>query len=576
MRLARHLALPLACLASLSGALRAAPAQGLTSMASVTSEGAPGDAEARFADISANGRVVAFSSEGAGFVPGDTNGDDDVFVHDRISGVTTRVSVSSQGAESNARSRYAALSGNGRYVCFVSLSDTLTPGVPQVGIVNVYKHDRVTATTTIVSSKPDGLGGDNFSTFPRMSDDGSIVAFISLATNLVPGDTDFVTDIYVRDDNAGTITQVSVSSGGVPGNGLSHHPDLSADGRFVTFASFADNLVAGDTNGVEDVFLHDRVTGVTTRLSEPTGGGQATGMSYKPSISGDGAWVVFTSAAADLVAGDTNGFEDVFLHGVAAGTTTRVSVSSAGAEGNGQAELAAISKDGEWVAFASWASNLVPGDANDKSDLFRYQRATGTVELMTRSSEGAQGDSGVLWPRISGDGSVLIVESYASNLVPGDDNATGDVFVFDRTPCPMPARVCAPKLNSQGCVPRLEWIGTPSLGGADDFHVRANSVLNQHPGLLIYGSSSLALPFQGGTLCVESPQRTAGQSSGGSAFPALDCTGSYDFHVSNAFLGANGFPAGARVYVQYWSRDTGFAPPDAVGLTRGMHFEVCP
>src|SRR4030042_2028754 len=284
-------------------------AQGNTTMVSISSAGAQGNNDSRFSSISSDGRYVAFSSTASNLVTGDTNGTRDIFVHDREMGETTRVSVSSEGVQ-----------GNGSY-----------------------------------------------SRYPSISSDGRCVAFPSLASNLVIGDTNGRWDIFVHDRQTGETTRVSVSSADVQGNDNSIYPGMSSDGRYVVFSSTASNLVNGDTNNNSDVFVHDRETGETTKVSVSSAGVHGNDGSYHPSISSDGRYVAFISNASNLVTGDTNGTNDIFVHDREMGETTRVSVSSAGIEGNSDSHDPFISSDGRHVAFASYASNLVNGDTNNCS-----------------------------------------------------------------------------------------------------------------------------------------------------------------------------------------------------------------
>ncbi len=222
-------------------------------------------------------------------------------------------------------------------------------------------------TTTRVSVDSAGGQANDFSgaapsisVDTSISADGRFVVFQSDATNLVAGDTNGASDVFVHDRQTGTTTRVSVDSAGHEATGLypaSGDPAISADGRFVAFDSNATNLVAGDTNSAYDIFVHDRQTGTTTRVSVDSAGNQANG--YDPSLSADGRFVAFTSGASNLVAGDTNGASDVFVHDRQTGTTTRVSVDSAGWQAYSFSHLPSISADGRFVAFASNATNLV-------------------------------------------------------------------------------------------------------------------------------------------------------------------------------------------------------------------------
>jgi len=225
------------------------------------------------------------------------------------------------------------------------------------------------------------------------------------------------------------VQRVSVASDGTQGNDNSWDPSISADGRYVAFFSHASNLVPGDTNGKADVFVHDRVTGQTTRVSVASDGTEGNGYSWFPSISADGRYVAFESIASNLVPGDTNGVSDVFVHDRLTGQTTRVSVASDGTQGHSASDHPSISADGRYVAFESFASNLVPGDTNGKRDVFVHDRLTGQTARVSVASDGTQGNGDSIYPSISADGRYVAFVSGASNLVPGDANGNIDVFI---------------------------------------------------------------------------------------------------------------------------------------------------
>ena len=353
--------------------------------------------------ISADGRFVAFNSGASNLVPGDTNGREDVFVRDRVTGTTERVSVGSAGEEGNSGSEWSAISADGRYVAFASRASNLVPGDTN-GTNDVFVRDRLTGTTERVSVSSTGEEGNGHSGFPAISADGRYVAFDSWTSNFVPGDTNGSRDIFVRDRVTDTTERVSVSSTGAEGNDYSNFAAISADGRYVAFASRASNLVPGDTNGTNDVFARDRVADTTERVSVRSSGEQENGWSVGPTISADGRYVAFYSEASFLVPGDTIGTNDVLVRDRVNGTTERVSVSSTGEEGNGDSESPAISADGRYVAFESWASNLVPGDTNGVWDIFVWDRITGTTERMSVSSTGAEGNDYSNFAAISADG----------------------------------------------------------------------------------------------------------------------------------------------------------------------------
>lgn len=231
-------------------------------------------------------------------------------------------------------------------------------------------------TMTRVSVGSDGAEGNDESWEPAISADGRYVAFASYADNLVAGDTNSTSDIFVRDRQAGATVRISVGSSGAQGNGGSWDPTFSTDSRYVAFVSDASNLVTGDVNGVNDIFVHDRQTGQTTLVSRHTNGIQGNGYSSAPSISGDGRYVVFHSGANNLIDNDTNGQYDIFIHDRWMGMTSLISSVAGGTSpGNGRSVSPSISADGRLIAFWSGASNLVSGDTNNwKSDVFLYNR----------------------------------------------------------------------------------------------------------------------------------------------------------------------------------------------------------
>ena len=258
-----------------------------------------------------------------------------------------------------------------------------------------------------------------------LSGDGRFVAFSSDATNLVHGITGRAYHVYVRDRQAGETALVDVDADGSPTDGGSvvSRGSISSDGRFVAFASNSATLVTGDTNGVTDVFVRDRSTGETTRVSVDSLGAQANRESYSACISGDGRFVAFSSGASNLVPGDTNGCVDVFVHDRATRRTIRVSVDSTGAQARFASTNASISADGRFVAFDSAASNLVAGDANDQRDVFVHDLTTGRTERASVNSNGGEATfgwngyiGGSIFPAISGDGRFVAFLSDAAHL----------------------------------------------------------------------------------------------------------------------------------------------------------------
>ena len=291
-----------------------------------------------------------------------------------------------------------------------------------------------TPGTVRVSVAADGTQADNRSKQPSISADGRYIAFVSDATNLVAGDNNGVSDVFVRDMAKGSITRVSVSSAGVEGNGASYWPFISADGRYVTFTSEADNLVATDTNGFGDVFLHDMKTGTTELISAATNGQSANELSFWSSISQDGRYVAFMSNASDLVEVDINQTWDIFLRDRKTGTTSLASKAYDGTQTNSQSEYPMVSANGRYIAFASDATNIVSTDSNGYRDVFEYDRVTGKTIRVSLATDGTQTDNGtqIFALSISSDGKYVAFASLATTLVPDDTNEAWDIFVHDR------------------------------------------------------------------------------------------------------------------------------------------------
>jgi Tol biopolymer transport system component len=404
--------------------------QGDTERVSVSSEGVQGDDYSSQPSISSDGRYVAFRSYATNLVESDTDGYVDIFVHDRQTGETTRVSVSSEGTQGDDYSYKPSISSDGRYVAFSSEAFNLVENDTNNN-EDVFVHDRQTGETTRVSVSSEGTQGSMHSESPSISSDGRYVAFYSWATNLVENDTNNNEDVFVHDRQTGETTRVSVSSEGTQGDDYSYNPSISSDGRYVAFYSWATNLVESDTNGRYDVFVHDRQTGETTRVSVSSTGIESDGSSYNPSISSDGRYVAFYSRATNLVESDTNGCKDVFVHDRQTGETTRASVSSEGTQGSMRSESPSISSDGRYVAFDSFATNLVESDTNDRPDVFVHDRQTGETTRVNVSSTGIESDGYSYETSISSDGRYVAFYSRATNLVENDTNGCGDVFVHE-------------------------------------------------------------------------------------------------------------------------------------------------
>ena len=437
----RHLLSPSRCFALLvvlvlsailSSVSLAQGSTGTIERVSVSSVGAEADSISYLPAITPDGRTIAFQSEASNLVTGDTNWVHDIFVRDRQSGVTTRVSVSSSGIESNEMSDRPSISSDGRYVAFYSYASNLVANDTNEAY-DVFVHDRQTGQTTRVSVSSAGAQGNAPSFQPALSYDGRYVVFYSDASNLVDGDTNNKDDVFVHDRQNGQTTRVSVNSAGEQGNSDSYICDISGDGRYVAFHSWASNLVTGDSNNTGDVFVRDLVDNQTTRVSLSSSGDQGNASSSFPSISSDGRYVAFWSAANGLIDQDDNGWQDIFVHDRQTGQTTSVSVTAAGATGNGSSYRPAISDDGRYVAFESYANDLVTGDTTFSStDMFVRDRQMGQTKRLSVSSAGAQGNGFSGMAAISPDGRYVAFSSGASNLIANDTNQVDDIFLHDR------------------------------------------------------------------------------------------------------------------------------------------------
>jgi hypothetical protein len=412
-------------------------APGDTTRVSIASGGAQGNDMSRWPQISGDGNHVVFESYASNLVGNDTNGEPDIFVHNRQTGVTERVSVANDESQANSWSESdLAISRDGRYVAFASMASNLVSGDTN-GILDVFVRDRLLGQTKRVSVDSSGAqaSGDEWSNFGGLviSADGRFVAFTSNVTNLVSGDTNGAEDAFVHDLQTGTTRRVSISSSGGQANGSSGSSDISGDGHLVLFGSSATNLISGDTNHVSDLFLHNLLTGETTRVSLNSNEAQADDSSQGGAISDNGRYVAFSSEAENL-APDYEIWEHVYVRDLETGETTRASVTTDGYTMVGWAEAPAISDDGRYVAF----------EFDDRDDgapqrwIYVHDRVTGQTIEATRGD--FDGEHSPFNPSLSGDGRFLAFDSGISTLVSGDTNGVRDVFVreapFSSDPTP--------------------------------------------------------------------------------------------------------------------------------------------
>lgn len=459
----------------------------VTERVSVNSVGGEANNASTVPSTSDDGRYVAFESQADNLVAGDGNGTADVFVHDRQTGTTTRVSLHTDGTEGNRPSSDPSISSDGRYVAFESDADTLVDGDTPFpfGFPDIFVRDRdadgngtyddpLGVSTVRVSVDSAGTEGDGPSFHPSISVNGRYVAFQSDADLVLPDNGS--TDIWVHDRDADedgiyddedgiydpgevSTVRVSVDSTGSQGDDHSYSPSMSGDGRYVAFESIATNLVPGGSDGSIHIFVHDRDADEdgnydeagfigTVQVSIDSAGTEGDAGSGAPSISSDGRYVAFESSATNLVPGGSNGSIHIFVHDRDAdedgiyddedGTydagevfTVQVSVDSAGTEGDADSHAPSISSDGRYVAFESDATNLVADDTNGSTDVFVHDLQTGETTRVSVDLAGVEGNGSSNFPSMSADGKSVTFQSDADNLVAGDANAAPDIFVDD-------------------------------------------------------------------------------------------------------------------------------------------------
>lgn len=441
------------------GPAPAVGASGPLERANVKADGSQASVGLSAGAFSRDGRFVAFITAENGFVSDDANGRADAFVRDLESGATEQVNLHAVGGASSGAgpSGRIAISDDGRYVVFATDEPLVADDTN--GARDVYLRDRQSpglteqvSLTNLGAQIPGGIG--TAGTAGPMTPDGRFVTFTASGTGVTAADTNSATDVFVRDRQIGATTMVSISSAGVPANANNFTPWISAAGRFVVFASAASNLGTTRTGTGQDVLVHDRDVdedgtfdeggSVSTTLVSRTPAGEGGNASSSPGgISADGRFVLFHSAASNLLAGDLNGVQDAFLFDRQDSSVARISAGAGGgAEGNGASTVtggsSALSADGRHAVFTSAASNLVPFDGNGVTDVFRYDRSDRSLTLVSADVNGVRSDWGgeippatlpVSGAAISGDGANVFFASTATNLVAGDTNGVGDLFV---------------------------------------------------------------------------------------------------------------------------------------------------
>ena len=390
-----------------------------TRRVSVSPKGKPANGASLGCDVARDGAAVAFDSYGSNLVPGDTNGEADIFVADESGGLE-RVSVTPDGSQSRATTELPAISANGRFVAFMSHTYDMGERGNRNRRYTIFVHDRETGRTRRASDRSDGRRAFGHSYDPSISASGRYVAFVSNAPDLaMKGDDNGVEDVFVHDRKTRKTNRVSLSRKLGDPNGYSTWADISGSGRYVAFASSATNIVRGDRNDSLDVFVYDRVERRNRLVSIASDGQRAGDYSWSPSISADGRYVAFTSYARLAPTDAAN--EDVYLRDLETGTTQHVSMGYRGAA-NGFSDRPSISDDGRYVAFHSQADNLVPDDTNDRLDTFVRDMVTEETTRVSVGDEGQQGNEHGWVSALSPDGRYVCWLSASTNL---DDRQDG-------------------------------------------------------------------------------------------------------------------------------------------------------
>ena len=514
--------------------------------------GAPPPEGAGYADVSLDGRYVVFESAASVFIAGDLNSASDIYLRDLQTGLYELISRSTSGGQGALASAQPVMTPDARYVAFVSASQNLTTPNDVGTFDDVFLRDRQLGTTIKVSLTPGGSEADDISVWPGISNDGSRVCFSSRASNFAPVDPYAYDDVFVHDVLLGTTTLVSATPGGWPANDHSYTATISGDGRFVAFSSDASDLIAGDTNGKGDIFVRDLQTGSIVRASVATGGAQADNNSHMAALSDDGRIVAFHSVATNLASPDVPPWQDIFVRDMQSGVTTRVSQSASGTPANYSSWSPSLSGDGRYVVFSCYADNLLP--TGHRHAIVRVDRSTGEVIETQGSVCGVPVDQ-VGLPRISGDGTKVVFPCKAAHATSQDTNNKYDVFLHDTNAAAVPklCAYCGVAPTSHGCLPAISSTGTPSATAGSGFVLTVNAVEGQRTAMFLFSPYSVSVPWGGGPSfrCVDTFWGRFGhQTSSGTQ---NQCDGTLVVDANSWWH--SWISAGSEAYVQAWFRD---------------------
>ncbi len=563
-----------------------------TELLNLSDAGFPGISAGVFADISPDGRYVVFCGFSNNLVPGDTNGKYDLFLRDLQVPTTTRLTLGPGNVEAdNHTFDQPEFSGNGQFVVFSSSASNLDPTDANGSGSDVFIVDLTTGVVQLVSTNAAGNSVGGGSNRAHVSDDGRYVSFLSNANGLVPNDTNSATDVFVKDRFTGQVERANTDAGGAQTSGAVSWNAISPDGNLVAFTSSASTLAPGDTNGIADVWIKDRTTGAVTNAGLNSYGGLAVGGDFAmPAFSGNGRFLAFASSST-MFPGDGGG-ADIFVRDLLTGSFQHASVALGGAVQNGSASEPSLSHDGLTVVFVSTASNLVPGDTNNVSDVFVRDIVTGVTTRVSTSTDGVQANALMWEARQSADGKLISFSTNASNLVPGDVNLASDVFLHRRaadgttfcsgdgtaTPCPCanagaPGRGCQNSNTTGGAglsatgrarlsaeTWRLQVVGMPATAsclffqGTDSIGAGAGAVFGD--GLRCAGGAVLRLA-------------TRFAVNGAASYPEA---GDVPISVRGAIPAAGG----ERTYQAWYRNVAAYCTPDPFNLSNGLRVTWTP
>lgn len=397
---------------------------------SVTSSGSLSNGPSDVGAVDDSGQLVVFDSVAGNLTPNLPNGQRQVFLRNRALGTTTLVSYTTPGVGGAAFSYGASISADGTTVCFESSVSQFVPGDTNSSS-DIFVRHLPTGQIVLASRSAAGALANASSSEAEISADGTKVVFQSWATNLVSGDANGSLDVFLKDLVTSAITRLSATSAGASANGPSSMATISTDGTCVAFESGASNLVPNDTNNNGDIFVRDLLTGVTSLESAALGGGPSNAYSFGPRLSANGRFVAFTSYATNLIAGGPNTVNArIYVRDRVTGVTSRVNYDHTGGDALGDCSAVGVSDDGRYVWFLSGAVLLVPGDQDNHTDLFVRDMTTGTNRKLTVGFDGGTAGEDTKFASISRNRSYVTFSSYANRLIPGDLDTLQDVYML--------------------------------------------------------------------------------------------------------------------------------------------------